>query len=60
MNHLETLEPLDQEDRESLSRILEDVSQREPHAQALWTAFSLGCAWQHIQDQWNDHDHKIW
>lgn len=60
MEHLDTLEPLDQEDRETLNRILEDVSQKEPHAQALWTAFCLGCAWQNIRDQRNDQDHKIW
>jgi hypothetical protein len=38
------------EQRDSLGRILEDVSQELAYRQALWMAFWLGCAWQDLKD----------
>jgi hypothetical protein len=44
------LTPPTLEERDSLGRILEDVSQELPYREALWMAFWLGSAWQDFKD----------
>ena len=44
------LQPPSREDRDSLARILDDVSRDVPVYMALWIAFWLGCAWQNSRD----------
>ena len=50
MGNVRLLTPPSREDRETLARILDDVSRDVPVHMALWIAFWLGCAWQNSRD----------
>jgi hypothetical protein len=46
MERTRLLPPPSREERESITRILEDVTLELPQHRAVWVAFWLGCAWQ--------------
>jgi hypothetical protein len=49
IERIRQLTPPSLDERDSLARILEDVSRELPCQEALWLAFWLGCAWQEIR-----------